>query len=599
MPPSTSMESRVAVHALIHDAEAGRWLRCTEPVAVLAATTAADAPAVVDAAERRVREEGLHGVGFLSYEAAPGFDVGMRTHPPGQLPAAWFALFRAPEPCSPPAPTASPAADWAANVDADGYALALERIRDYIAAGDSYQVNYSYRLRARLQGDTAAWAEALFGAMVARQPGGYGARIDTDAWSICSASHELFFSRRGRSITSRPMKGTAPRGASAAEDALRARWLSGSMKNRAENLMITDMVRNDLGRIADVGSIRTTDLFQLEPYPTLWQLTSTVRGDSDAPLRALLGALFPAASITGAPKRRTMEIIHELETTPREIYTGTVALLRPDGSAQLNVAIRTALVDHRRAVAEYGVGGGILWDSTAAEEYDETRTKARILTPDTSREPPLALLETLLWRPGDGYWLLRGHLDRLAASAAFFGMADPRDAACAALERAAHGLPAQPHRVRLVVPAGSAPEVTVTALDPGPPSRRVCLSRPLPLQNDPFVLHKTTRRAIYQRALAAARERTPAADDVLLVNERGELTESTIANLVIDLDGMLVTPTLTSGLLAGVYRQQLLEDGEVAERVVTPPMLRQARAVYLVNSVRGLWPVTVIDDDPA
>ncbi|MEQ8485667.1 MAG: chorismate-binding protein [Pseudomonadales bacterium] len=598
MPPSTAMETGVAVRAQIHDAEAGQWLRFAQPAAVLTAATPAEAPGVVDTVERLVREDGLYGVGFLSYEAAQGFDLRLVTHPPGRLPAAWFALFRAPVPCGPPSPAAPPPADWIATVDADAYGQALDRIRAYIAAGDTYQVNFSYRLRASLQDDTAAWAEALFGAMVARQPGGYGARIDTEAWSICSASHELFFSRRGRAITSRPMKGTAPRGATAAEDALRARWLAGSMKNRAENLMITDMVRNDLGRIADVGSVQATDLFRLEPYPTLWQLTSTVRGDSDAPLRALLGALFPAASITGAPKRRTMEIIRELEATPREIYTGSVALLRPDGSAQLNVAIRTALVDHQRAVAEYGVGGGILWDSTAAEEYEETRTKARILAPDACPEPPLALLETLLWQPGEGYWLLPGHLDRLAAGAAFFGMPDPRDAARDALERAAADLPARPHRVRLVVPADAAPEVTATPLDGEPPSRRVCLSAPMPLQNDPYVLHKTTRRAIYQRALTAARQRTPEADDVLLVNQHGEVTESTIANLMIDLDGELLTPPLASGLLAGVYRRQLLESGEVSERPVTPDMVHRARAVYLLNSVRGRWPVTLLETGP-
>ncbi|MEQ9002106.1 MAG: chorismate-binding protein, partial [Pseudomonadales bacterium] len=209
MPPSTAMETRVAVRAQIHDAEAGQWLRFAQPAAVLTAATPAEAPGVVDTVVRLVREDGLYGVGFLSYEAAQGFDLRLVTHPPGRLPAAWFALFRAPALCGPPSPAAPPPADWIATVDADAYGQALDRIRAYIAAGDTYQVNFSYRLRASLQDDTAAWAEALFGAMVARQPGGYGARIDTEAWSICSASHELFFSRRGRAITSRPMKGTA------------------------------------------------------------------------------------------------------------------------------------------------------------------------------------------------------------------------------------------------------------------------------------------------------------------------------------------------------------------------------------------------------
>jgi para-aminobenzoate synthetase / 4-amino-4-deoxychorismate lyase len=583
------------VHALIRDADAGHWLALTDPVAVLIAESVAQVPTILNEAERRVRDYRLYAVGMVTYEAAPGVDPTLATHPPGRLPPAWFALFDRAQPAPPPIAAASlPDVEWQPSLDAAGYRTALDRIRTWIAAGDTYQVNFSYRLRTRLPAAAAAGADALFAAMIDRQPAGYGAWIDTDAWTVCSASHELFFARRGRTLTSRPMKGTAPRGRTAAEDDLRARWLRQSLKNRAENLMITDMVRNDLGRIADVGSVRTADLFRLEPYPTLWQLTSTVRADSDASLADVFAALFPAASITGAPKHRTMAIIRELEPAPREIYTGSIGLLRPDGSAQFNVAIRTVLVDKHGALAEYGIGGGILWDSDADDELAETHTKARILYPDTVCSEPFELLETLLWQPDAGCWLQEAHLARLAASAAFFGFPLDRDRVMATLHDAVAGLPPERHRLRLRMDESGAVTVTAATLPDGPPFTRVALARRrLPLQNEPFVLHKTTRRGIYQRALAEARAQDATVQDVLLINEHGEVTESTIANLLVDVDGELITPPVASGLLPGVYRQWLLARGEIRERAVTPAVLARARAVYLLNSVRGRWPVTV------
>ncbi|MDZ7670503.1 MAG: aminodeoxychorismate synthase component I [Gammaproteobacteria bacterium] len=593
--------------ALLRDARSGRWLRYQDPVCVLTASTPGDVPELLETAERQARRDGLYAVGFVTYEAAPGLDAALEARPPGMLPPAWFALYRRRQAVAAPdeGPESPAELDWTADVNAAAYLSTIGRIREYIAAGDTYQVNFTYRLRAALQATDADPAQSLFATMTASQPAGYGALLETDAWAICSASPELFFTRRGRRLTCRPMKGTAPRGSTADDDEQRACWLKHSAKNRAENLMITDMVRNDLGRLADTGSIHTDGLFELEGYPTVWHLTSTIQGDSDASVADIFRALFPAASITGAPKRRTMEIIRELETSPRDVYTGAIGIIEPGGDVQFNVAIRTALLDKARATAQYGIGGGIVWDSDAADELAETRTKARILHPagTPGRTPPggdaergFALLETLLWEPGCGYLLTEAHVGRLQDSARHFGYSIDRDHVRRHLAEVVRGLSPVPHRVRLLLAQDGAVDVTARPVAETPAPVRVALALcPAAVIDNPFVCHKTTHRQIYDDARRETLARIPGADDVLLVNANGEVTESTIANLVVDLDGELITPPLSSGLLPGVYRQHLLDTGRVVERVVQPRDLHAARALYLANSVRRLWPVTLIE----
>jgi len=576
--------------ALMQQADSGDWLAFEGLEDCLSATTPAEVPALLSSVESRARQQRLHAVGFVTYEAAPGLDPKLCCHTPGILPAAWFALFASCRRVAPPPAAPAPALSWLPSLDRADYGRAIERIRGYIGAGDTYQVNFSYRLRAEFDDD--ATVEALFGAMVAGQRTGLGALLETADWAICSASPELFFLRRGRRLESRPMKGTAARAAGDADQA-QARWLAGSAKNRAENTMITDMVRNDLGRIADTGSVAADGLFRIEAYPTVWQMTSSVSASTDAGLAEVFRALFPAASITGAPKRRTMEIIRELEAEPREIYTGAIGYVTPDGDAQFNVAIRTALLDKRRGRAEYGVGGGIVWDSRAAEEHAETLAKAQIL----HRRPALdafELLETLLWTSEHGCSLLDAHLARLCRSAAHFRRPLETAAVHAALQAATADLPAEPHRVRLLVDACGRPAATARPLADFPAPRRVAIAGArLAVAGNPFVSHKTTRRDVYDTARREAADAGDA-DDVLLVNLAGEITESTIANVVADLDGVLVTPPASAGLLPGLYRAELLAAGTVVEGRLTPDDLRRARAVYLVNSVRGMWPVTLV-----
>jgi para-aminobenzoate synthetase/4-amino-4-deoxychorismate lyase len=353
--------------------------------------------------------------------------------------------------------------------------------------------------------------------------------------------------------------------------------------------MIVDMIRNDMGRIAAIGSVQAPRLFEAERYPTLWQMTSTVTAESDVSLSQIMAALFPCASITGAPKVRTMQLIAELETTPRHIYTGAIGFITPRRQAQFNVAIRTVLIDKATNQAEYGVGSGIVWDSISSDEYMECQLKARVLT---QRRPSFSLLETMLWTPDEGYFLLPYHLGRLRDSAAYFAIPLDLVQIQQKLAIAAATLPSLPHKVRLLVAQDGAVSGQTTLLGRAASSKPIHLGlarAPMDSTN-PFLYHKTTHRHVYDTARAAR----PEYDDVLLWNERGEVTESTIANIIVQLDGRLVTPPVHCGLLPGVFRAWLLAQQKVQEEVITLDTLRQSHCIYLINSVRG-WREAVLD----
>ncbi|MBX7250885.1 MAG: aminodeoxychorismate synthase component I [Candidatus Promineofilum sp.] len=394
----------------------GRWQRFSDAARIVVAWTAAEVAPALRAVEAAVDGEGLFAAGYLAYEAAAAF--GLSAHPPAAdgPPLLWFGLFRRREEVGPPAQ--SPAhrfGPWQAPLDFPAYAAALDAIKAAIARGDTYQANYTFPLRADFDGDP--WA--LFAALSAAQWADYGAYLDLGRFVICSASPELFFHLDGDRILSRPMKGTAPRGLTTAGDRAQIDWLRRSEKNRAENVMIVDMIRNDLGRVAQVGSVAVPDLFAVERYPTLLQMTSTVTARTDAALSDILAAAFPCASITGAPKKRTMELLRVLESQPRGVYTGAIGAILPGRRAQFNVAIRTVVLDRARGAAVYGVGSGIVWDSDAAAEFEECRLKTRVLSVPPAR--PFRLLESLCWTPAAGYALREAHLRRLADSAEYFG----------------------------------------------------------------------------------------------------------------------------------------------------------------------------------
>ncbi|MDX1690700.1 MAG: aminodeoxychorismate synthase component I [Acidimicrobiia bacterium] len=571
----------MSVSARFDDLVSGRSFRLDTPAATWTAGSLDD----VSGALRRVEHEARAGrwvAGFVSYEAAPGLDPALRTRQSDpDLPLAWFAAFE--EHVDVPAPPRVDAADvtWTADVDAEHHAAAVADVRERIAAGITYQVNLTHRLTGNV-----ADPASLYAAMLHGQRPAYGALLDTGDHVVASASPELFFDLDGDALTTRPMKGTIGRGRWSAEDEARREDLAGSEKDRAENLMIVDLLRNDLGRIARFGTVRVDDLFAIERYETVWQMTSTIsaRARADVGLVDVFTALFPCGSVTGAPKSSTMAIIAELEDRPRGVYCGAVGVVEPGmGRAVFSVPIRTVVVD-REGDAVYGTGGGITWDSSATGEWDEAEVKARVLV---ARRPAFALLETLRL-DASGYHALGDHLDRLAASARYFGRTVDLDAVRHALA-AVEAEP--PVVVRLTVDADGAIGVAPRPLPEADGPVRLAVD-PEPIdRHDPFRFHKTTHRTMYEEAS----KRFPEADDVVAVDERGQAVETTIGNLVVLVDGEWRTPPLDAGCLPGIERARLLRAGDVVEAPVTVDDLRRAEAIEVVNSVRGRRAAVLVD----
>ena len=572
---------------IMRDAATGRWLRFRRPREFVTARTRAEVTPGLRRVEHAVVQDGLYAAGFVSYEAAPAFDGSLVVKDDGHFPLLCFGLYEGVEEVELPTATRaadSSALDWQASVERKEFDKAMARIKALISSGDTYQVNYTYRLRTQLAGDP--WN--FFLRLVAAQDAPYGAFLDTGEWAICSASPELFFRLDGTRLQCRPMKGTAARGRSQSEDLAQAQALQASEKERAENVMIVDMVRHDLGRVAQTGSVKVASLFDAERYPTIWQMTSTVEAQTEAGLCEIFQALFPAASVTGAPKVRTMQIIAEMEPLPRRLYTGAMGFFTPGRRAQFNVAIRTLLVNRKTGCAEYGVGSGITWDSDPEAEWQECRAKAMILAPQS---PAFSLLETMRWTPQEGYYLLERHLERLQESGLYFGFRLDLAALRLELEQLAARLGPKSRKVRLLVSKEGHITLESKALPKAAlKTQRIALARAPVDSSDPFLCHKTTNRKVHE----AARAPCPGYDDVLLFNERGEVTESAIANVAVDIAGKLCTPPVTCGLLPGTLRAHLLQRGELIERRIAVAELLKSPRVFLLNSVRGMYPVEVV-----
>jgi para-aminobenzoate synthetase/4-amino-4-deoxychorismate lyase len=416
-PHNASVKRSSPVEAIIQTAP-DRWLTLTDPVRIVEAGSAEGVAAAIGEVERLTRDEGYFAAGYLAFEAGAAFGLPMRVAESGSgMPLAWFALFE-PVTVSETGTVGEGGSyelgEAVPSLDRPAFDSAFRAIKSYLAAGDTYQVNFTFRMTAPFRGDP----KGLFADLVRAQAGRYSAYLCTGSEAICSASPELFFSLDGLDISTRPMKGTAPREMTLAADARRQAELRESAKDLAENVMIVDMMRNDLGRIADVGTVETPELFVVERYPTVWQMTSVVHARTRVSLGEIFAALHPSASVTGAPKFRTLEIIRELEAQPRGVYTGAVGYLRPDGNGHFNVAIRTAIVDAARGHAEFGVGSGIIWDSEPASEYEECLLKGAVLG---APQPEFELLETTVWTASGGFLHLGRHLSRMRDSAEYFG----------------------------------------------------------------------------------------------------------------------------------------------------------------------------------
>jgi para-aminobenzoate synthetase/4-amino-4-deoxychorismate lyase len=547
-----------------------------QPRAVHVAHTPAEVSPLVTLADEAARAGRWVAV-MLTYEAA-AFDPAIRTHTLTSLPLAWAAEFddlaSFPDLTS-PAAYEIPA--WQPLITKADFAAAIAQIHERIAAGDTYQVNYTFPLASRFRGDAWSWFVDLKSA----QQADYCAYLDTGRYLILSLSPELFFERRGNRLTTRPMKGTAARGRFLEEDDERAARLQSSAKERAENLMIVDLLRNDLGRVAVTGSVRVPQLFAVERYPTVLQMTSTIEAEcrSDARLLDILKALFPCGSITGAPKLRTMEIIRALEPHPRGVYTGAIGLIEPGGDCLFNVAIRTLVLDKQSNEVRFGVGGGITIDSTAEAEYDECALKAAFLS---HRPHSFQLLETLLLEGGE-YYLLERHLERVTASARYFGFACDTVAMRAALDRVRLTHMDGHWKVRLLCSDDGVISATADAVEiDAEKTYRVAFARRPTDSRNAMLFHKTTDRRAYEDEL----RRRADVDDLLFWNERGEVTESSIANVVLITEDRKWTPPRASGLLRGVLAAELINTGELCERVITKEELTEARSFYLINSVR-------------
>ena len=555
-----------------------------DPLKIITAQTIEEVHASFQLVQEAVNS-GYYAAGFLTYESAPAFDSAFQVKDGITLPMLWFGIFTHPQNLPINSTGTYTLKEWKPSVSREDYQTSIQSIKQSIENGDTYQTNYTIRLKSLFQGDDIAYFEKLKRA----QASNYCAYINTSEVSILSASPELFFHLDGNNLTTRPMKGTIKRGNTFTEDKANASWLYHSEKNRAENLMIVDLLRNDLGIIAEPGTVTVPNLFDIEHYPTVHQMTSTITAkvSQDTQIIDIFKALFPCGSITGAPKISTMNIIADRETSPREIYCGAIGYITPQKEAIFNVPIRTIWIDHKSGEATYGVGGGITWDSTTEDEYHEILAKASFLE---ENRPQFQLLESLLINDGVCF-LLEEHLKRLENSAQYFSFKIEMDNVKKTLQEFANLYNNGKVKARLLI--GKNNEITIEGqpiTDLETPLKVILADEPINKDN-PFLYHKTTNREIYSHF-----QRKKPADvfDILLWNEDQQLTEFTNGNVVLVIDGQYWTPPVQSGLLSGTFRESLLFNGIISEKTLTLADLNKSTKIWFINSVRKWLEVLII-----
>ena len=566
----------------------------SEPIDIISASTPEDVPSAMQRIEAGVAS-GLHAAGFFAYELGYVLEPKLRPLLPEKrnVPLLWIGLYQAPLEM-----TSAEVEHWLATHTRSGsfrftdvslswseadYLQRFTEVIEKIRAGDIYQLNLTFKSRFRLSGSPLTF----FLDLRQKQRVAYGGIVDTGEVTVLSASPELFIEQDGRTIFTRPMKGTAPRAGTEEADAEARRELSADVKQRAENLMIVDLMRNDIGRISEIGSVEVTDLFTVETFKTLHQMTSGVRAtlNEGVGVADLMRAIFPPGSVIGAPKIRAQELIRQLESEPRGVYCGAIGYISPKGRALFNVAIRTPVI-FRNGDGEMGIGSGVVFDSQGPKEYAECLLKMKFLTDPVKR---FDLIETLLFDPAEGgFVLLERHIERLATSARYFAFAYDEAATRQVLDNAVAGKNGR-QRVRLLLSENGELTVTTTPLSASDPKAvmRFALSSSRVDSADLFLFHKTTRRELYDRERQEYADRLKV-DEVVYFNERGELTEGSFTNIFIEKNGELLTPSLSSGLLPGTLRAELIAEKRAREEVLTLADLQGADAVYLGNSVRGL-----------
>ncbi len=525
------------------------------------------------------QEAGFYAVGYVSYEAAPAFEKKLAVHP-APLMGEYLLYFTIHEKVEPlPFPEDYEAVDlpanWQEEVEAPAYQKAIETIQHHIRQGDTYQVNYTVQLSQELEEDPLA----IYNRLVVEQRAHYNAFIQHDDVAILSISPELFFEQDDRLLITRPMKGTTRRGLTNQTDLQEAAWLEADPKNRAENMMIVDLLRNDMNRISKIGSEQVTHLCQVEQYSTVWQMTSTIesRLRPEVDLVQTFQALFPCGSITGAPKISTMEIIQQTEVAPRGVYCGTIGILLPKGKRIFNVAIRTLQMQGHQAI--YGVGGGITWDSKWESEYQETKQKSAVLY---RQEPRFDLLTTGRIHQGE-LTFLEQHLTRLREASRYFAYPYDEPKLLKELQEELARLDSNlDYRCRIALQKNGSFQLAITELKDLPASylQAQLRKQTAPLYR-PFTYFKTSQRDHLSQS----------DHEQIYYLEDGTLLETTIGNLILEIDGQRYTPPAHLPLLDGIYRRHLLETGQVEEKLLTLKDLEVADQVYACNALRGLYPL--------
>ena len=573
---------------LLRNKKNSSWLKFSNPQHIFVCSDIAEIRETLRDIEVRVQRDKLYAAGYLTYEAAPAFDPAFKVNSENKLPLLCFGLFGDYEECSNLKNDRDidlQELDWKLGTSEQTYKKNFTYIKKQIERGNTYQINYTLRNFTENLTDPYQF----FLARASNAP--YAAYIETKDHTIISASPELFFSLDGDKLESKPMKGTSMRGKTQQEDLDLRIELKQSEKNLAENIMITDMLRNDMGRISLPGSVEVSAICDVEQYPTVWQMTSTVRSKTEVNIEEIIAALFPCASVTGAPKISSMEIISKIEDTPREIYTGAIGFIAPNRQAQFSVPIRTVLLDKKTNEASYGTGGGIVWDSDFLAEFEECMAKAKVLT-TTNTNSNFELFETMLWEPRKGIFLRDLHFSRLKNSATYFNFIYNFSRIETELEKYLNKYTSESRKIQIYLNKNGDIKLSskkMTLINQQKDYTISFAEKAIDL-NDVFYYHKTTRRDIYERAKSINR----LSNDTLFWNDAGEITESKIANLIINIGNECYTPPVSSGLLGGTYRQMMLDKGLLKERVIHKSEISHLSEITLINSVRGRFRAKLI-----
>jgi len=563
------------------------WSIFSSPLQVLFTHDLNQVKDVLNEVQNKVEKKNLIAAGYLSYEAAPAFDNAYCVNEKGNLPLICFGLFKnykIEKTLESHSLESAEAIEWAITTDRTLYENHLQYIKDQIKLGNTYQVNYTLRKFTECISNPYSFF------LEKAQDAPYAAYIESNEHTIISASPELFFKLNGESLMCKPMKGTSKRGKTLHDDIALMEELKNSEKDKAENIMITDMLRNDMGKISDTGSVKVLSEFDIEKYPTVWQMTSSIKSQTSTNITGIFEALFPCASVTGAPKVSSMKIISEIEDQPREIYTGAIGYIAPNNEAQFSVPIRTILSDKKACRSVYGTGSGIVWDSESHKEWDECQNKSAILSANSQN---FELFETMRWESSKRIFLEKLHLDRLKDSAEFYNFKFHHEKINDKLQDYLKNLESESERIiRLFLAKDGDIRLTTSAYKKQNKDKPQFISfamRPINSE-DRSLYHKTTNRSVYENAIGE----NPVCDDILLWNEDGNITESTISNVIFKKDSKYYTPPISCGLLGGTYRTHLINQGHLEERIIPKTEINLYSEIYLINSVRGKYPVKLI-----